>query len=812
LLVLTIHCVITTRIRFLSWLLPLRRNDPRHSHCSSRILSSRQYSSMVASRQQDTDTNNGPCLEETVVGRFSLPNCLDILRSEDIKMPASVEELDKMSWKRFLRTSSGWSGALSTYRPRHHVNLDQVEEGDPRVLNRPKFKMLEITDAALFCKAPNNEPPDMDTEESQSIAFRSHLQPNEEFTSGSTPRPELDIAMIRAMLGSVEMLSFRPTERLERHINEMFTNLKIPLHITKLILPEEVLLYSAPEDQIRNQLSERITPIINHIYAAAGFPFRWFSNDDPELLAALSDIRDVDGQLVSPIWSKADCMLVKIDPATEKINRLVEIPVFIMLKSSENLNLAGQAINVMRPRENTSYAKALIAQMGADFWFTGARLGCFWDGHFMAIAQTVENGQKLDIHFSRVVAAGSLLTHHKPWQKEIAAKALHSLTADHLRKAKGLWKAKKRKLRDTKAAEKAALAAMKKAESIMEEAEEALRCAKERGNGDTAMAENTAEECKKEYMTNSAAAAKMAIEAKIAQEKCEETKAAIDDLQDGRCYISDIYRGLNSYGLVASIGLSAVHDFPPHHARRKPTIFLAVHPFDRASARESDEVKAETEGESMVALDQENGGLHDSELPLPYIACGRNIIGGGLHGIVCDGTFHDLDGITTSAVVKMPRLTRYEADLTRTAEAMEHELQVYKALHRIQGSVIPRLYGYAYIYDWYSGQSIPALVLENAGANNLASLDTVSTMTDDEKSDIKNVLVAFHNEGWIHGDIAGRNILYSTDTDGRKNFRLCDLSLAAQVHCDDDKRGDVVDLVRMLYLYEDDEDEDDDDE
>lgn len=70
-----------------------------------------------------------------------------------------------------------------------------------------------------------------------------------------------------------------------------------------------------------------------------------------------------------------------------------------------------------------------------------------------------------------------------------------------------------------------------------------------------------------------------------------------------------------------------------------------------------------------------------------------------------------------------------------------------------------------------------------------------------------------HNEGWIHGDIAGRNILYSTDTNGRKTFRLCDLSFAERWHSADDKHGDVGDLYKVFLCYdEDDDDEGDDDE
>lgn len=75
------------------------------------------------------------------------------------------------------------------------------------------------------------------------------------------------------------------------------------------------------------------------------------------------------------------------------------------------------------------------------------------------------------------------------------------------------------------------------------------------------------------------------------------------------------------------------------------------------------------------------------------------------------------------------------------AEAMEHELQVYKALHHIQGS-IPRLYACAYVYSCYSGRSILALVLETADKNSLTSLD-ISTSTDDEKIAISNIMYAF---------------------------------------------------------------------
>ncbi|KAK0450372.1 uncharacterized protein EV420DRAFT_1563178 [Desarmillaria tabescens] len=274
----------------------------------------------------------------------------------------------------------------------------------------------------------------------------------------------------------------------------------------------------------------------------------------------------------------------------------------------------------------------------------------------------------------------------------------------------------------------------------MERAEEALCHAKERGDAVTSTAENEVEECKKMQLKSSMAVAKMEIEAKMAKEKYEEAKATVDDFQDGKCHVSEIYRGLNSYGLFASIGILAARDLPPRHARRKPCVSMALYPLGRTSDKENDEVNQATEGarSSVVALDKEN----DTRLPLPYVDCGRNILAGGLHGIVCKGTFHGLDGTTIPAVVKLPCLTRDEEGLALTAEDMEHELQVYKALRHIQGSVIPRLYGCGYVYDWYSGRSIPALVLENAGENNLASLG-VSTLTEEEKIAIKDVLDAF---------------------------------------------------------------------
>ncbi|KAK0414396.1 hypothetical protein EV421DRAFT_1748749, partial [Armillaria borealis] len=109
------------------------------------------------------------------------------------------------------------------------------------------------------------------------------------------------------------------------------------------------------------------------------------------------------------------------------------------------------------------------------------------------------------------------------------------------------------------------------------------------------------------------------------------------------------------------------------------------------------------------------------------------------------------------------------------------------------------------------GRSIPALVLENSGEKNLTSLD-ISTLTDDEKLDIIDVLGTFHRKGWVHGDIAERNILHSIDTNGRKKFRLCDLALAEQWECREDTRDETFNLFEILYPYDEEEEEDDDDD
>ncbi|PBK88862.1 hypothetical protein ARMGADRAFT_1083971 [Armillaria gallica] len=693
---------------------------------------------------------------------------------------------------------NGWSGALSRSisEIKDIYDLDSDEEYAYHV-EMPK-RLLEITDAALFYRAADNEPCDLPKDESSFAEVLSQLEPP--MLSKYIKFPlELDTAMIRTMLGSVEVSSsFRPTERLEQHINETFANVKMPLHMTELVLPlEKILACLDSKDRLPYQVSGRMVPITNHLYEAASFPYRWFCGSSEELLVALRDLRDSDGHIIHPIWSSASVLLTRIDPISKKIARPLEIAAFIKVRYPDELNLAGQAAYVVRPRENilpviktewknsipqhseASYAKALTAQIRADFWFTGARLGCFWDGNFMVMAQAVENGQRLDIHFSPIVAAGSRVTPYR--QHQITPEVLHASVTDYLQTAKAQaekqQEIEKEKVYSLKSAQKEILAEAKNAEERMEDAEEALR------------------------------PVKVEIKAKIAKEKYEEAKAALDDLQDGECYVSDIYRGLNSYGLFASVGILAARDLPPRHAQRKPCQSLPVYPHGRDSKRE---VNPATEGarSSAVALDTEN----DAQLPLPYVECGRNILAGGLHGIVCDGTFHDLDGTTIPVVIKLPCLTRDEEGLTQTAAAMEHEFEVYKALHRIHGSTIPRLYGCVYIDDWYSGRSIPALVLEIAGENNLASLD-ISTLTAEEKIAIEDVLVAFHNEGWIHGDIAGRNILYSTDTNGRKTFRLCDLSFAEWWHCDSDRHDDVGDLYRVFLCYdEDDDDEGDDDE
>lgn len=117
----------------------------------------------------------------------------------------------------------------------------------------------------------------------------------------------------------------------------------------------------------------------------------------PDPLRFLTDLvflyRDSDGHIIHPIWPSASVLLTRIDPISKKIARPLEIAAFIKVRYPDELNLAGQAAYVVRPRENVlpviktewknttlqhseaSYAKALTAQIRADFWFTGARLG-----------------------------------------------------------------------------------------------------------------------------------------------------------------------------------------------------------------------------------------------------------------------------------------------------------------------------------------------------------------------------------------------------------------------------------------------------
>lgn len=160
---------------------------------------------------------------------------LDAMRSGSIKVPTSTEELDRTLWQRFMY--DGWSGALSrsTYDLSRFYNLGPEAERAVRDAIR-SYKVLEITDAALFCKAARNEPREFYTDESSFAEVISQLQPPMP-TKYATFPPELDMAMIRAMIGSVEASSsFRPTEHLEQHINDMFTDVKVRYPVPILYL------------------------------------------------------------------------------------------------------------------------------------------------------------------------------------------------------------------------------------------------------------------------------------------------------------------------------------------------------------------------------------------------------------------------------------------------------------------------------------------------------------------------------------------------------------------------------------------------
>lgn len=207
---------------------------------------------------------------------------------------------------------NGWSGALSrsTSEIKDIYDLDSDEECAYHV-EMPK-RLLEITDGALFCKAADNEPRDLSKDESSFAEVLSQLEPPMPDKYIKFPL-ELDIATIRAMLGSVEVSSsFRPTERLEQHINEMFTNVKvrisffdtlirwgytltsiqIPLHMTELVLPlEKILSCLDSKDRLPYQVSGRMVPMTNHLYEAASFPYRRFCGSSEELLVALRDLR-----------------------------------------------------------------------------------------------------------------------------------------------------------------------------------------------------------------------------------------------------------------------------------------------------------------------------------------------------------------------------------------------------------------------------------------------------------------------------------------------------------------------------------------
>jgi tRNA A-37 threonylcarbamoyl transferase component Bud32 len=91
------------------------------------------------------------------------------------------------------------------------------------------------------------------------------------------------------------------------------------------------------------------------------------------------------------------------------------------------------------------------------------------------------------------------------------------------------------------------------------------------------------------------------------------------------------------------------------------------------------------------------------------------------------------------------------ADVIHTPDAriaLQDEAKMYAALRSLQGTVIPKLYGYYEVWG-----ILHMLALEPVGK--VISEDRVITTT--LRGKMKAALARIHSAGYIHGDIARRN-------------------------------------------------------
>lgn len=137
----------------------------------------------------------------------------------------------------------------------------------------------------------------------------------------------------------------------------------------------------------------------------------------------------------------------------------------------------------------------------------------------------------------------------------------------------------------------------------------------------------------------------------------------------------------------------------------------------------------------------------------------KSIIGRGHAGAVVVGSYGDEDDV----VFKTIDLKTHP----HGREQFDQEVQVYRDLEELQGSVIPKFYAYGNYYGL-----LQIMVLEHVGR------PITEQEYLDRKDDIDNAIKMINNMGYKHNDLFPRNIMINDETGG---IRIIDFGLSVKV-------------------------------
>jgi serine/threonine protein kinase len=155
-----------------------------------------------------------------------------------------------------------------------------------------------------------------------------------------------------------------------------------------------------------------------------------------------------------------------------------------------------------------------------------------------------------------------------------------------------------------------------------------------------------------------------------------------------------------------------------------------------------------------------------------------DVLGCGRSGAVYRALFrHEIVAIKACDIWQVPH---YEADILS-------EIDIYMALERLQGDVIPQFKGAG-----YSAGGLLLLITELAGS----PIDT-NNLSDLERGEIITALSRIHSEGVIHNDIRPENILIERHP---KSFtiKIIDFALSKRSTSKNEAKREMLGLKWML--------------